>query len=48
MIPAAWRASLGYLLRHPWQLFLSMLMVLGRLELYALLVLFVPGAWRKY
>ena len=25
MIPAAWRASLGYLLRHPWQLFLSML-----------------------
>ena len=25
MMPAAWRASLGYLLRHPWQLFLSML-----------------------
>ena len=25
MMPAVWRASLGYLLRHPWQLFLSML-----------------------
>ena len=24
-MPAAWRASTGYLLRHPWQLFLSML-----------------------
>lgn len=24
-MPATWRASLGYLLRHPWQLFLSML-----------------------
>jgi trk system potassium uptake protein TrkH len=35
-------------LRPATQLFLSMLMVLGRLELYALLVLFVPGAWRKY
>lgn len=30
------------------QLFLTLLMVLGRLELYALLVLFVPAAWRKY
>ena len=25
MMPAAWRASTAYLLRHPWQLFLSML-----------------------
>jgi putative ABC transport system permease protein len=25
MIPATWRASLGYLVRHPWQLFLAML-----------------------
>ena len=35
-------------LRPATQLFLALLMVLGRLELYALLVLFVPGAWRKY
>lgn len=28
--------------------FLSLLMVLGRLELYAVLVLFVPAAWKKY
>ena len=25
MIPATWRASIGYLVRHPWQLFLSVL-----------------------
>jgi trk system potassium uptake protein TrkH len=30
------------------QLFLALLMVLGRLELYAVLVLFVPAAWKKY
>ena len=24
-MPATWRASIGYLVRHPWQLFLSML-----------------------
>ena len=30
------------------QLFLSLLMILGRLELYAVLVLFVPSLWRKY
>ena len=30
------------------QLFLSLLMVLGRLELYAVLVLFVPAVWKKY
>jgi trk system potassium uptake protein TrkH len=29
-------------------LFLSLLMILGRLELYAVLVLFAPSAWRKY
>jgi trk system potassium uptake protein TrkH len=29
-------------------LFLSLLMVLGRLELYAILVLFAPSAWRKF
>ena len=28
--------------------FLSLLMVMGRLELFAVLVLFVPSAWRKY
>ncbi len=30
------------------QLFLSLLMVLGRLELYAVLVLFVPAVWKKF
>ena len=30
------------------QLFLALLMVLGRLELYAVLVLFVPAAWKRY
>lgn len=29
-------------------IFLSGLMILGRLELFAILVLFVPAAWRKY
>ena len=29
-------------------LFLSLLMILGRLELYAVLVLFVPAVWKKY
>lgn len=28
--------------------FLALLMILGRLELYAVLVLFVPSAWKKY
>lgn len=35
-------------LRDVTQLFLSGLMVLGRLELFAILVLFVPAAWRRY
>lgn len=30
------------------KLFLSLLMILGRLELYAVLVLFIPSLWRKY
>ena len=30
------------------KVFLSLLMVLGRLELYAILVLFMPSLWRKY
>ena len=34
--------------REPTQLFLAWLMILGRLELFALLVLFFPSAWRKY
>ena len=28
--------------------FLSLLMILGRLEFYAVLVLFMPSLWRKY
>jgi trk system potassium uptake protein TrkH len=35
-------------LREPTQLFLAWLMILGRLELFALLVLFFPSAWRRY
>lgn len=30
------------------KIFLAMLMILGRLELYAILVLFMPSVWRKY
>jgi len=35
-------------LRDTTQVFLAWLMILGRLELFALLVLFFPSAWRKY
>ena len=35
-------------MRESTLLFLSGLMVLGRLELFAILVLFVPAAWRRY
>jgi trk system potassium uptake protein TrkH len=35
-------------LREPTKAFLGWLMILGRLELFALLVLFVPQLWRKY
>jgi len=34
--------------REGTHLFLAWLMILGRLELFALLVLFFPSAWRKY
>ncbi|GAA5496170.1 Trk system potassium uptake protein TrkH [Rubritalea halochordaticola] len=30
------------------KIFLCLLMILGRLELYAVLVLFIPSLWRKY
>lgn len=30
------------------KVFLALLMILGRLELYAILVLFMPSMWRKY
>ena len=30
------------------KIFLSLLMILGRLELYAILVLFMPTIWKKY
>jgi len=30
------------------QVFLALLMILGRLELYAVLVLFIPSLWKKY
>lgn len=32
----------------PTKLILSMLMILGRLEFYAILVLFIPSIWRKF
>ena len=35
-------------LRDPTLVFLAGLMILGRLELFAILVLFVPAAWRRY
>jgi trk system potassium uptake protein len=35
-------------MRETTQVFLGWLMILGRLELFALLVLFVPQLWRKY
>ena len=35
-------------LREVTQVFLGWLMILGRLELFALLVLFFPSAWRRY
>jgi trk system potassium uptake protein TrkH len=35
-------------LRDPTKIFLGWIMILGRLELFALLVLFVPILWKKY
>ena len=37
-----------HFLRSSTKLFLSLLMILGRLELYAVLVLFMPMAWKKF
>lgn len=35
-------------LRSSTKVFLSLLMIIGRLELYAILVLFVPSAWKRF
>ncbi len=35
-------------LRSSTKLFLSLLMIIGRLELYAVMVLFVPSAWKRF
>lgn len=35
-------------LQDPTKLFLSFLMILGRLEIYALVVLFLPNIWKRY
>lgn len=37
-----------HFLRDSTKLFLSLLMILGRLELYAVLVLFCPSIWKQY
>lgn len=37
-----------HFLRASTKTFLSLLMILGRLELYAVLVLFAPSAWRRF
>jgi trk system potassium uptake protein TrkH len=37
-----------HFLRGSTKVFLSVLMTLGRLELYAVLVLFIPSAWKQY
>ena len=37
-----------HFLRPTTKVFLSLLMVLGRLELYAVMVLFVPSVWRRF
>ncbi|MFK7850128.1 MAG: TrkH family potassium uptake protein [Akkermansiaceae bacterium] len=34
--------------RDPTKLFLAWIMILGRLELFAILVLFIPTLWKKY
>ncbi len=36
------------ILSGPTKLYLSFLMVLGRIELFAVLVLFIPALWRRY
>jgi len=37
-----------HFMRASTKTFLSLLMILGRLELYAVLVLFAPSVWRRY
>jgi trk system potassium uptake protein TrkH len=37
-----------HFLRASTKAFLTLLMTLGRLELYAVLVLFIPSAWKQY
>ena len=32
----------------PTKIYLSLLMVLGRLELFAVMVLFIPSVWRRF
>jgi trk system potassium uptake protein TrkH len=41
-------ASNFQFLRSSTKIFLSLLMILGRLELYAVLVLFMPSAWKRF
>ena len=35
-------------LRSSTKIFLSLLMIIGRLEIYAVLVLFIPSAWKRF
>jgi trk system potassium uptake protein TrkH len=37
-----------HFLRSSTKVFLSLLMILGRLELYAVMVLFVPSVWKRF
>ena len=37
-----------HFMRAGTKMFVSLLMILGRLELYAVLVLFTPSVWRRY
>ena len=37
-----------HFLRPSTKVYLSLLMVLGRLELFAVIVLFVPSVWRRF
>lgn len=37
-----------HFLRSSTKVFLSLLMIIGRLEIYAILVLFVPSAWKRF
>ena len=37
-----------HFMRPTTKIFVSLLMILGRLELYAVMVLFAPSVWRRY